>query len=190
MTNNIPNLLTLFRVALIPVFIYVFYLPTWWAHYAVTFIFWLASMTDLLDGYLARKLNQSSAFGAFLDPIADKLIVAVALILLVDQNPTDYAGVWISLAAIIIISRELLISGLREWMAKIGGSEQTKVSFIGKLKTTVQMFAILFLLYKEPFLGIPSADFGFWLLYIAVLLTLVSMFDYLFMARKKLYSSE
>ncbi len=190
MTCNIPNILTIFRVALVPVFIYFFYHESWWANIATTFVFWLASMTDLLDGYLARKLNQTSAFGAFLDPVADKLIVAVALVLLVDQNPTPYAGIWMSLAAIIIISRELTISALREWMAQIGSSENTKVSFIGKIKTTTQMFAILFLLYQQPFLGIPSVSFGFFLLYVSVILTLWSMIDYLLLAWKKLKTED
>ncbi|MFK5984662.1 MAG: CDP-diacylglycerol--glycerol-3-phosphate 3-phosphatidyltransferase [Pseudomonadota bacterium] len=183
---NIPNSLTLLRVILIPIFVVFFYLETSWAHIAATFIFWLAALTDFLDGYLARKLNQSSAFGAFLDPVADKLIVAVALIILVDKNPTPYDGFWMSLAAMIIIGREITISALREWMAEMGARNSIAVSIIGKVKTTAQMMAILFLIYADSFFGLASAQIGFILLYLSVLLTLWSMIDYLLAAWPKL----
>ncbi len=183
---NIPNTLTLLRVILIPVLVIFFYMETSWANIAAAFVFWFAAVTDMLDGYLARKLNQSSAFGAFLDPVADKLIVAVALILLVDQNPTPYNDFWLSLAAMIIIGREITISALREWMAEVGARSNVAVSVLGKVKTSSQMMAILFLLYVEPFFGLPSIQIGFVLLYISVLLTLWSMIDYLLAAWPKL----
>jgi CDP-diacylglycerol--glycerol-3-phosphate 3-phosphatidyltransferase len=186
MKINIPNSLTVLRIILIPIFIVFFYLETSWANIAATFVFWLAAITDFLDGYLARKLNQSSAFGAFLDPVADKLIVAVALILLVDQNPTPYSGFWMSLAAMIIVGREITISALREWMAEMGARSSIAVSILGKIKTISQMMAILFLIYAEPFLGLPSIQIGFVLLYISVILTLWSMIDYLLAAWPKL----
>ncbi len=170
---NIPTLLTLTRIALIPVFIIVFYLPL--SNLLSTFIFALAALTDWFDGYLARKWGQTSAFGAFLDPVADKLIVAIALVLLVQVNHTP----WMAIPAAIIIGREITISALREWMAEIGQRAQVAVSNLGKIKTTAQMVALLMLLYHEPLLGLPIYQLGYISLYIAALLTLWSMFIYL-----------
>ena len=124
MKMNLPNSLTLFRIALIPVFVVVFYLPFNWTYGAAAFVFAFAASTDWLDGYLARRMNQTSAFGAFLDPVADKLMVAVALVLLVDINPTPFAGFFLALPAAVIISREIVISALREWMAELGERAQ------------------------------------------------------------------
>jgi len=153
-------------------------------HVIATFIFWLASITDYLDGYLARKLNQHSAFGAFLDPVADKLMVAAALILLVSFRQLDPS------IAFIIIGREIAISALREWMAKLGESKSTAVSMLGKVKTTFQMLAILFLLYQEKLLGVDTAWVGTWLIDLAALLTLWSMGYYLMLARQGIARNE
>ncbi len=172
---NIPNFLTLLRILLIPILIIVFYLPVTWSNLLTTLVFGTAAITDWFDGYLARKWQQTSAFGAFLDPVADKLIVAVALVLLVQHNPSP----WMAIPAAIIIGREITISALREWMAEIGQRTQVAVSTIGKIKTTMQMLALLMLLYRYPLLGIPIYEIGFFALYIAALLTLWSMFIYL-----------
>lgn len=172
---NIPTGLTLLRIALIPVFVCVFYLPLTWTHIATTAIFALAAITDWLDGYLARRWNQTSPFGAFLDPVADKLIVVVALVLLIQAHPSP----WMAIPAAIIIGREITISALREWMAEIGQRTYVAVSKIGKIKTIAQMVALLMLLYREPFLGIPIYQIGYTLLYVAATLTLWSMFIYL-----------
>lgn len=181
MPLNIPNLLTWFRILMIPVFVAVFYVPDeslslHHKHLLSTFIFWLASITDWLDGYLARKLNQGSAFGAFLDPVADKLMVAAALIVLVKLNLVDV------IIAFIIIGREITISALREWMAQLGESKSVAVSMLGKFKTAFQMLAILFLLYQEPILGISTLWWGNLLIYLAAVLTLWSMVYYLMLA--------
>ena len=154
MSFNIPNLLTWFRILLIPVFIGAFYLPDEMLslhnkHMAGTVIFALAAITDWLDGYLARALNQTSAFGAFLDPVADKLMVAAALIVLVQMGDVNM------IIAFIIIGREIAISALREWMAQLGGSQSIAVSMLGKVKTVFQMVSIFLLLYKEPVAGLP-----------------------------------
>lgn len=179
MPLNIPNLLTWLRILLIPVFATVFYLPATWlepdlVNLVATLIFAVAAVTDLLDGYLARALNQTSAFGAFLDPVADKLMVAAALIILVKLDHVP------ALIALIIVGREITISALREWMAGIGQGSSVAVSFIGKLKTTAQMVAILLLLYHDPILQVIDAHlWGTWLIYIAAILTLWSMVYYL-----------
>jgi CDP-diacylglycerol--glycerol-3-phosphate 3-phosphatidyltransferase len=178
MTFNLPNLLTLLRIALIPVFVVVFYLPVAWSSEVAALIFMLAGFTDWLDGYLARRLGQTSAFGAFLDPVADKLMVAVALVLLVDVNPTPFSGLLLALPAAVIIGREIVISALREWMAEIGERAQVAVSVIGKIKTSAQMLAILLLIYRDPIGDLPTAQVGFVLLYIAAGLTLWSMVIY------------
>ena len=185
MNLNIPNLLTWLRILLIPVFITAYYLSdiTLGPHsknLIATGVFILAAVTDWLDGYLARKLNQSSAFGAFLDPVADKLMVAAALILLVELGRAD------AIIAFIIIGREITISALREWMAKIGESRSTAVSMLGKIKTTFQMLAIALLLYHEQLAGINCQEIGSLLLYMAALLTLWSMGYYLMMAMQRL----
>ncbi len=185
MFSNIPNLLTWLRILLIPVFATVFYLPdaTLAPHLKnliSTGVFLLAAITDWLDGYLARKLNQSSAFGAFLDPVADKLMVAAALIVLVKLGRAD------AIIAFIIIGREITISALREWMAKLGESRSIAVSMLGKIKTTFQMTAILLLLYHERLLDINCQAIGSLLLYLAALLTLWSMGYYLMLASPQL----
>lgn len=183
---NLPNLLTWMRIALIPIFVGVFYLPdgllsTHQINVYATLIFGLAALTDWLDGYLARRLQQTSAFGAFLDPVADKLMVTAALIVLVDL---DRANVYV---ALIIIGREIAISALREWMARIGHTHSVAVSFIGKLKTTAQMIAITLLLYHDPVSGFAHAQIlGRWILNIAALLTLWSMAHYLHAAWQSL----
>jgi|TARA_B110000259_G_C13839469_1_gene332069 cardiolipin synthase len=183
MIFNIPNNLTLLRIALIPCLILVFYLSdTTLSPYdknlIATCIFLFAAITDWLDGYLARKLNQTSDFGAFIDPVADKLIVIAALILLVELGRIE------STVAFIIIAREFTISSLREWMAKLGKSGSIAVAFIGKLKTTMQMIAILFLLYYENIFFLPIAVIGKILIYFAALLTIISMVYYLKIAFK------
>ena len=183
MMLNIPNGLTLLRIALIPCLILVFYLsdhtlPANHKNLVATLIFLLAAITDWLDGYLARKLNQTSSFGAFIDPVADKLIVIAALILLVQLDRLD------SIIAFIIIAREFTISSLREWMATLGKSGSIAVAFIGKVKTTMQMIAILFLLYHDNILFLPIALLGKLLIYIAAFLTIVSMIYYLKIAFK------
>ncbi|RME35714.1 MAG: CDP-diacylglycerol--glycerol-3-phosphate 3-phosphatidyltransferase [Gammaproteobacteria bacterium] len=175
---NIPNSLTLLRVLLIPVFIPVFYLPFGWSNEAATAIFAIAAVTDWLDGFLARRLGQTSRLGAFLDPVADKLMVATVLVLLVQRNPS----VWLAVPALIIIGREIAISALREWMAGIGASQRVAVSLMGKIKTTAQMAALLLLLYDEPLGPIPTFEVGLACLFIAAGLTIWSMFCYLFAA--------
>jgi CDP-diacylglycerol--glycerol-3-phosphate 3-phosphatidyltransferase len=175
---NIPNSLTWARIVLIPLFLGVFYLPHDWLSPSeqnsfATVAFVLAALTDWLDGYLARKLAQTSAFGAFLDPVADKLMVAAALIVLVELGRIG------AVVAFIIIGREITISALREWMAKIGASRSLAVSFIGKLKTTAQMVAIPLLLYHETLAGVNVQWLGSLLILVAAALTLWSMAYYL-----------
>lgn len=172
---NFPTILTLIRIGLIPIFVGVFYLPWNNANLIATLVFGFAALTDWLDGYLARRWNQTSALGAFLDPVADKLMIAVALVFLVQAHPTP----WMAIPAAIIIGREITISALREWMAGIGQRAKVAVSVIGKVKTTAQMLALLMLLYEEPFLNQPIYEIGFVLLYIAAVLTLWSMMVYL-----------
>ncbi len=182
MPLNIPNLLTWGRILLIPLFVGVFYFPHHWLNpheqnLLATIIFVAAALTDWLDGYLARVLKQTTAFGAFLDPVADKLMVAAALIMLVQLDRTD------TVIAFIIIGREITISALREWMAKIGAARSVAVSFLGKVKTTSQMIAIPMLLYHDPlFPFFNPQEVGTWLIYVAALLTLWSMGYYLRMA--------
>lgn len=183
MIFNIPNNLTLLRIALIPCLILVFYLSDqtlslYQKNLTATLIFLFAAITDWLDGYFARRLNQTSDFGAFIDPVADKLIVIAALILLVELGRVE------SIVAFIIIAREFTISSLREWMAMLGKSGSIAVAFIGKLKTTLQLIAILFLLYYENILFFPIALIGKILIYIAALLTIISMIYYLKIAFK------
>ncbi len=186
MQMNLPTILTLLRIILIPFFIIAFYLPVEWGRLAATALFVLAAITDWLDGYLARKLNQASPFGAFLDPVADKLMVAAALVLLV----TDMPNLWVAIPAIVIIGREIAISALREWMAEMGSRTNVAVSMIGKIKTAVQMVAIVMLLYRDPIGEIPVSIVGMVLLYVAMLLTLWSMVMYLRAAWPVLIRSE
>ncbi|MDD2664005.1 MAG: CDP-diacylglycerol--glycerol-3-phosphate 3-phosphatidyltransferase [Dechloromonas sp.] len=181
MPFNLPILLTWLRIVAIPLLIAVYYVPAEWAtaherDLTATLIFVAAALTDWADGYLARKLNQTSAFGAFLDPVADKLMVAAALIVLVQLGRTD------AIIATIIIGREITISALREWMAKIGAAKSVAVSMLGKIKTTAQMLAIPLLLHKAPLFDVDVIELGNWLIWIAALLTLWSMGYYLRMA--------
>ncbi|KAA0446544.1 MAG: CDP-diacylglycerol--glycerol-3-phosphate 3-phosphatidyltransferase [Candidatus Thioglobus sp.] len=183
---TIPNILTLSRIALIPLFVVLYYLqPDYsaaphfsWINFWVTGVYAAISITDYLDGYLARKLDMASKLGAFLDPVADKLMVSTALVLLVDYYPSG-SHWYIGVCALIIISREILVSALREWMGTIGQRSAINVSLVGKVKTFVQIFAILFLLYQQPFFGLPSFEIGVTLLLVATLLTLYSGFVYL-----------
>ncbi len=170
-----PNILTLLRIAMIPVFVVVFYLPLDWARMGCALIFAIAGLTDWLDGHLARRWEQTSPLGAFLDPVADKLMVAVALVLLVqaEHSPT------LAIPAAIIIGREITISALREWMAELGARAQVAVSVMGKFKTTAQMVAIFMLLFRDDLLGLPLYEIGCVLIYIASILTLWSMILYL-----------
>lgn len=183
---NIPNSLTLIRILLIPVFIMVFYLPYKWSHLLAAAVFTLAAVTDLLDGYLARKLGQISKLGAFLDPVADKLMVAVVLVLLVQQHPT----IWLALPAAVIIGREITVSALREWMAELGARRKVAVSFWGKFKTVLQMIALILLIYRAPLFGLPIYETGMVALYIAAILTLWSMLQYLYLAWPELSSKK
>ncbi len=178
MPFNIPNTLTWARIALIPIFVGVFYLPDAWLsvphkNLIATALFAAAAVTDWFDGYLARALGQTSAFGAFLDPVADKLMVAAALILLVQLARVD------AIIAVIIIGREITISALREWMARVGKSASVAVAYVGKLKTAAQMAAIPLLLYNAPLLSIDLTKLGSVLIYVAAALTLWSMGYYL-----------
>jgi CDP-diacylglycerol--glycerol-3-phosphate 3-phosphatidyltransferase len=177
---NIPTYLTLLRIALIPLLAVVFYLPWAYSNVACTFIFIFAGFTDWLDGYLARKMQLETPFGAFLDPVADKLMVAFVLVLVVQQQANPY----LAMPAAIIIGREITIASLREWMAEIGQRAKVKVSQLGKWKTTAQMLSITLILYREDLLGIPVNTIGYVLLYIAATLTLWSMVNYLGAALK------
>ncbi|MGD9168820.1 MAG: CDP-diacylglycerol--glycerol-3-phosphate 3-phosphatidyltransferase [Candidatus Thiodiazotropha sp.] len=172
---NIPNILTLLRIVLIPVFVLLFYLPVEWARFSCALVFSIAAVTDWFDGYLARRWGQVSPFGAFLDPVADKLMVAVSLLLLVQSEPTP----GLAIPAAVIIGREITISALREWMAELGARAMVAVSLIGKFKTAVQMIAILLLIYEAPLWDIPIYTVGFVLLYVAAILTLWSMVIYI-----------
>lgn len=170
---NIPNILTLARIAFIPLLVVLFYLPFSWSMPVAAGLFGLASITDWLDGYLARRWNQSTPFGAFLDPVADKLMVVVALALLIER----YDTLVLTLPALVIIGREIVISALREWMAEMGKRGMVAVSWVGKLKTTLQMVSLLILLALPP--THEFALLGVIVLYTAAILTLWSMIQYL-----------
>jgi CDP-diacylglycerol--glycerol-3-phosphate 3-phosphatidyltransferase len=172
---NIPNAITLLRIVLIPVFMLLFYLPQSWSYAVSATVFAVACATDWLDGYLARRLNQTTPFGAFLDPVADKLMVAIALVLLTEQ----FHAWWFSVPALVIIGREIVISALREWMAEVGHRTSVAVSFMGKIKTTFQMIAITGFLLIAPDSGVWLKVLCTILLYGAALLTLWSMILYL-----------
>lgn len=175
--TSLPNMLTLMRILLIPVFVCVFYLPFQWANALAATIFAAACFTDWLDGYLARKLKMMSPFGAFLDPVADKLLVSTSLLLLVGAKDLNY----ITIPAIVIVGREIVISALREWMAEIGSRASVTVGYIGKVKTSLQMLALFLLLAFNPvssWWGIV----GFILLYVSAILTIWSMVIYLAIA--------
>ncbi|MFM9912534.1 MAG: CDP-diacylglycerol--glycerol-3-phosphate 3-phosphatidyltransferase [Methylophilaceae bacterium] len=182
---NAPNMLTAARIAMIPVFVGLFYLPAGImplerANLLATIVFVLAAITDWLDGYLARRLNQTSNFGAFLDPVADKLMVAAALVVLVDFERVN------AVIAFIIIGREIAISALREWMAGVGAGGKVAVATIGKIKTIAQMVAIPFLLFYQPLFGFNVAQIGTYLMIVAAMLTLISMVYYLRAAKSQL----
>jgi len=153
---TIPNQITLFRITLIPVFIIVFYLPLSWSHFGAFAVFWVAAVSDALDGYLARKLNQSSPFGAFIDPVADKLMVAAALIMIVE----DYQQWWVAIPAMLMIAREIFISALREFLLSRGKRDIVAVSTLGKYKTAAQMLGIMGLIW-QPDYDIPLIIFNF-----------------------------
>ncbi len=181
MPFNIPILLTWLRIILIPLLIAIYYVPDSWVadvgrDLAAMLVFVVASVTDWLDGYLARRWNETSAFGAFLDPVADKLVVAAALIMLVQLGRLD------AIFAAIIIGREITISALREWMAQIGAHKSVAVSMVGKIKTAAQMVSIPMLLYHNPINGLDVQTVGTWLIYVASVLTLWSMGYYMRMA--------
>lgn len=199
MICNIPTMLTWLRILLIPVFVGVFYLPAnaqslgaisigglpnHWVNLTATGIFAVAALTDWLDGYLARKLNQTSSFGAFLDPVADKLMVAAALLVLVEFERVG------AIIALIIIGREIAISALREWMAGEGQSKSVGVAMIGKIKTAAQMIAILFLLYWDNIGTFEIKIIGQWLIALAAFLTLLSMAYYLKAALPKIRANK
>ena len=184
MKLTIPTILTLFRIALIPVLVLVFYLPYPWTNFATAFLFALGAFTDWLDGWIARRYHMYSAFGAFLDPVADKLMVAVALFLIVQGHPTPWMAFWAS----VIVGREIAVSALREWMAEIGQRARVKVAWVGKVKTVVQMVALLCLLYSVspqkparpvPWMGETVFHIGDWTLAAAAILTLWSGLLYL-----------
>lgn len=191
MPMNLPNILTAFRVVMIPLMVIVFYLPFTWSSFAAAVVFWFACITDYWDGYLARKMDLMTPFGAFLDPVADKLIVVVSLVLVVERDQT----LWLTIPALVIIAREIIISALREWMAEMGRGADVKVSFIGKAKTLLQMVAITGLLGIEP-AGtsalISSAGWYFAaiaILVVAAVLTFWSMMTYLKAAWPQLKSA-
>ncbi len=190
---NLPNILTLIRVVAIPVLVLVFYLPFKWSDMVAAGLFLAAGITDWLDGYLARKLNQTSPFGAFLDPVADKLIVGVALVVLVQVHATA----WLAVPAMVIVSREITVSALREWMAELGQRAKVAVSQLGKIKTVTQMTAITLLLAQKPefdalgdIMMTPWLWLSYGLLYLATALTLWSMMSYLRAAAPQLLKSQ
>lgn len=181
MPLNVPNLLTWLRIMMIPVVIGVFYIPdvwlsSWHRNLIATAVFAAAAITDWLDGYLARRLNQMSAFGAFLDPVADKLMIAAALIVLVELGRLN------AIIAVVIIGREIAVSAMREWMAKIGQSKSVAVNLLGKVKTISQMIAVPLLLYHDRIGAFNPKSVGTWLIYLAAILTLLSMLYYLKLA--------
>ncbi|KYP97281.1 CDP-diacylglycerol--glycerol-3-phosphate 3-phosphatidyltransferase [Sodalis-like endosymbiont of Proechinophthirus fluctus] len=180
MQLNIPTWLTMFRVVMIPFFVLAFYLPFQWAPLSCTLIFVLAAVTDWFDGFLARRWKQTTRFGAFLDPVADKVMVATALVLVAEH----FHSWWITLPAATMIAREIIISALREWMAEIGKRSSVAVSWIGKVKTTAQMLALVTLLCRPD--DVVSA-IGIASLYVAAVLTFWSMFQYLYAARHDLF---
>lgn len=172
---NVPNLLTLLRLILVPIIVILYYLPVPWAHVSAAIIFALGAITDWLDGYLARNLKQMTKFGAFLDPVADKLMVAVALVLVVGELRLPF----LAIPAAIIVGREIVVSALREWMAEIGKRASLAVNMVAKVKTTAQMAALILLILYRPGDHIVLQFMGSFLLYIAAVLTLWSMIMYL-----------
>ncbi|HEX4045665.1 MAG TPA: CDP-diacylglycerol--glycerol-3-phosphate 3-phosphatidyltransferase [Gammaproteobacteria bacterium] len=195
---NWPNLITLFRISLIPLLVVFFYLPVTWAHFAAAIIFTIASITDWLDGYLARYLKQTTKLGAFLDPVADKLMVSVVLVLIVAEptfqlvstqvSTVSIPTAFIAIPAAIIVARELMVSALREWMAEIGKSAHVAVSKLGKIKTAAQMLALIVLLCCDSYANPLLIYSGYMLLYVAAVLTIWSMYLYLKAAWAQLIS--
>jgi CDP-diacylglycerol--glycerol-3-phosphate 3-phosphatidyltransferase len=183
--SSVPNALTWLRILMIPAVIVLFYLPYGWKDPATCAAFALAGITDSLDGYLARRLGQTSRLGAFLDPVADKLIVTAALVLIVSHDPRWF----LVIVATVIIGREIAVSALREWMAEIGARGRIKVSVWGKYKTIMQIVGLSFLLYRQNLFGLPIYRMGLVLTGIAVVLTLWSMFLYLKLAWPELRGS-
>ena len=175
MKLNLANILTLLRIAAIPVVVVCFYSPIEYARPIAAVLFGLAAVTDMIDGWVARRFGQTSRFGEFLDPVADKLMVCIVLVMLVQAQ----AGWFEDIIAMIIIGREITISALREWMATIGERANVKVSVAGKVKTTLQMFGIAFMVYQNDFMGIPVYTIGFVLLVLAAVMTIWSMIIYL-----------
>lgn len=179
---NAPNLVTILRLALMPLLVVFFFIPGRWPAAICTTIFVIAALSDLLDGYLARRLGQTSALGAFLDPVADKLVVVVGLMLVV-SDPLVQSFIWdvrvFVVVVLVIIGREIAVSALREWMAEVGKRSSVAVSSLGKVKTVMQMTAISMLLYRDALFGIPVMTIGEILLYVAAGLTLWSMSSYL-----------
>jgi len=179
---TIPNLLTGLRITLIPVIVGLFYLPYHWSNMACGILFALVGITDAFDGYLARKLGQTSPLGAFLDPVADKLIVATALVLIVSKDPRWF----VTLTAAVIIGREIAISALREWMAQIGAQAKLQVTGVAKFKTIVQIVGLSMMLFQEDLFGLPIYWMGLALTILAAVLTLWSMVTYLIAAGPEL----
>ena len=175
MKANLPNILTWIRIAAIPVVVYCFFSSMDFARPIAGIVFGLAAITDVLDGYAARKLGQTSRFGEFLDPVADKLMVTVVLVLIVQSDPR----IVIALIAMIIIGREITVSALREWMAGLGAQQEVKVSVAGKVKTTLQMFGIAFMVYQQDLFGLELYEIGYILLLAAAGMTMWSMIVYL-----------
>jgi CDP-diacylglycerol---glycerol-3-phosphate 3-phosphatidyltransferase len=186
---NWPNIVTFIRLAVIPLFVIVFYLPFSWAHTVAAIIFMVASLSDWLDGYLARSLKQVTKLGAFLDPVADKLIVSIALVLIVAESQFQFIGIsstvvtvpaaLITIPAAIIVAREIIVSALREWMAELGKRASVAVSYLGKVKTFVQMLALTILLYCSGTTNTLIVVLGYLLLYASAVLTIWTMLIYL-----------
>lgn len=176
---NFPLALTLGRVAAIPVVLLLFYVEVPHARQWACVLFAVASITDWLDGFLARRWNQTSKFGAFLDPVADKLLVAVSLVMLLRDDVQNEAHRGMAILTAIIIGREITISALREWLAELGGRAKVAVSMLGKVKTTFQMIAIGLMLWRDDFYGLPIYQLGYWCLMVAAALTIWSMASYL-----------
>lgn len=197
---NWPNLLTLARISAVPLLVIFYYLPVSWSHVAAAIVFALACLTDWLDGYLARYLKQSTKLGAFLDPVADKLMVSTALIVLVAQPTFQFVSTTkalvviptavITVPAAIIVAREIIVSALREWMAEIGKRQRVAVSNMGKVKTALQMAALVVLIYCDNTTAAPIVFAGLILLYVAAVLTIWSMFIYLKAAWVQLAESD
>jgi len=175
MRLTVPNVLTTIRIIAIPLIVIIYYAPISWGGPGAGVLFALAGITDYFDGYLARRLGQTSKFGAFLDPVADKLVVATALVLIVQHDPRPYLAV----VAAVIIGREITVSALREWMSEVGARGKVAVTYFGKWKTTAQITGISMILYERPLFGIDVHSIGLVLLLIAAGLTILSMIDYL-----------